>query len=80
MFQLPNLYMPTEDWPEEPLRTAFIDVIQGAQQALLPEVAATYFPVPPGKEIEILRLVATSYKIATDTVNPSHNATNGTPK
>ena len=80
MFQLPSLYIPNNEWPQDPLRTAFIDILQDTQAKLFQGIDPSYYPVPPGKEVEVLRLVATSYKIAIDIVNPSNNATNGTVK
>ena len=80
MFNIPSLFLPNPDWPEEPVKTTFITVLQQTQAKLFEGIDPSYYPVPPGKEIEVLRLVATSYKIAADLVTPSSTATNGTPK
>lgn len=80
MFNLPSLYLLNQNWPEEPVKTTFITVLQQTQAKMYEGIDPSYHPVPPGKELEVLRLVVTTYKIATDLVTPSSSATNGTPK
>jgi hypothetical protein len=77
--QLPQLYN-EHSFPQEPLRSAYIESIITIQNELFPNTHKTDLLITPGSEIAILSLVIRALTEATSRVNPSRNATNGTGK
>ncbi len=74
--QLPNLY-PEKHFPQEPLRSAYIENLKNIQKGMYPDTPPKYLPIAEGNEIIALHLVMQAIHDAKARVNPRANSTNG---